>query len=109
MLLGKAIIEEAELGRHIASKEEFYLWCDNMIPEEFRHVKEIRDNQRYLCTLILRKSDKVAWDKKKDLIISILTETRVTGLTDSCIEVSQLSDYIGRPLMEKYLRRMNKQ
>lgn len=105
MLLGVFNVEENELIRHVNSKDEFYAYCDSLVPKEFRHCKEILNNQRYLCTLILRKSKKVGWDIKKDLIISILSEVRVVGLTDSCIEVSQLYLYISKKDMEEFRRR----
>lgn len=105
MLLGKAVIEGAELKAHISSLEDFYGYCDSLVPEEFRHLKQIRDNQRYLCAMVLRKSNLVPWDKKKDLLVSIMSETRVIGLTDVCIDISQLYEYISRKRMEKYKRR----
>lgn len=105
MLLGKALIDENVLKRHVSSLAEFYNYCDSLIPEDFRHVSQLRDNQRYLCTLLLRKSEKIPWEVKKDIITAVMSSTRVTGLTDSCIEVSQLYEYISKDKMEGYKRR----
>lgn len=105
MLLGKSLIDENVLKTKLGSLEIYYNYCDSLIPEEFRHIEQLKYNQRYLCTLVLRKSERIPWDMKKDIIVAVMSETRVAGLTDSCIELSQLHEYISRDKMEKYKRR----
>lgn len=106
MLLGKSDVDIIELRKHMVDYETYCAYCDSLIPEEFRHVKELCDNQRYYCAMNIRKSEDIPWDKKKDLIVTVMSNVTVTGLTDMCIDIETLKPYMGRARMEKFFRRL---
>lgn len=103
MLVGKASIKMDELERHSRSAEELTEYADSLVPEEFRHNLSICYNQRYLCCVHLRKSARVSWDRKKEVIDKVLAECRIVGYTDSLIEISRLYMYVDLECVMKYL------
>lgn len=105
MIVGQSLINEAELAKHLSSYEEFCNYCDNLIPNGYRHRIDISMNQRYYCALLIRKNKYITWDIKKDLINTIMANNKVTGFTNSVIDVSLLSSFIDERRMMRYDRR----
>jgi len=102
MIVGTSSVDEQELSRHVDTITEFYAYCDSLVPREFRHNKKIRDNQRYVCALMIRKNNEIKWDRKKYLINQVMRESKVTGYTDTLHDVEEIFEFASKKLMDKY-------
>lgn len=105
MIVGNGSITIADVESHSASADVLIEYSDSLIPEEYKHIKEIRDNQRYLCCLLLRQSSTVPWDRKKEILDRVLYDTRITGFTDSVVEARSVWDFVDRSRLEMYRRK----
>lgn len=103
MLVGRSGIKMDELERNVHSAEELIEYADSLVPEEFRHNEKICSNQRYLCCMHLRKSGKISWDRKKEIIDKVLKGCMITGYADSLVEVSRIYMYVDLKKVLKYL------
>lgn len=104
MLVGKINIDVEKLKKNTYSKEMFCAYCDSLVPAEFRHRKEIINNQRYICCLVMRNSKLISWDVKKPLINEVMKGLRITGYTDTLLEVGSLFDYTDVKRVNKFRR-----
>lgn len=92
MIVGKSDVSIDELLGHISSVEEFCRYSDSLVPEIFRSVAGIVGNQRYLCCLVIRNSDKVSWDTKKKVLPLFFSKSKLCGYVDYVIEAHDLLD-----------------
>lgn len=106
MLVGKSNVNLQELLAHTATAEAFIEYSDSLVPSEFRHVKAIIDNQRYLCCLLLRQSKSISWDKKKEILDCVLYDVHIVGYTNCVIEVGTLFALTNRENVNKYYRKV---
>lgn len=105
MLVGKTDVDVRELEVRARDKEEFIKYSDSLIPKDFIHIKAVIDNQRYLCCLLIRASNKVSWEVKKELLDRIMPEISIVGFTDTLIEVNTLFGIANMDKVEKYYRK----
>lgn len=92
MIVGKISVEEEDLVQHVNTSQEFMDFCASLVPQEFRHVQGIIENQEYYCCLLLRQVQQLSWPKKREIINSVMSKVRIVGYVDSVIEVSNLWD-----------------
>ena len=102
MIVGRADITLEDVEKHIKDVEQFINYSDSLVPEEFKHVTAIIHNQRYLCCLILRTSQRVSWDKKKEIIDNVMFGIRIVGYTDEVISARVLLDLADQEKLNKY-------
>lgn len=102
MIIGVADIPESEITKHIQSVEEFCVYCEQLVPEEYRHIKAIVDNQKYYCCLILRQITGISWPKKRGLINVVMSSVQIVGYVDSVVEVSVLNDMVNRERLRAF-------
>lgn len=105
MIVGQSLVDEKELSRHLSSYEEFIEYCDELVPNGYRHRQDICMNQRYYCALLIRKNKLISWDVKKDLLNTIMSNNKVIGFTNAVIDVSLLNSFIDERRMMRYDRR----
>lgn len=105
MIIGMADIPEAEITKHVQSVEGFCAYCEQLVPEEYRHVQAIVDNQKYYCCLVVRRIAGISWSKKRELIGTVMCGVRVIGYVDSVIEVSMLNDMVNRERLQAFKER----
>lgn len=105
MLVGKADIDLRELEVRAGDKDKFLDYVDSLVPIDFKHIPSIVSNQRYICCQLLRTSNKVSWEVKKDLIDSIMLQISIVGYTDSLIEANTLFGVINKDKVLKYRRK----
>lgn len=96
MIVGTSKIDDLELSKHIDSTDDFKQYCISLVPEEFRHLEAIISNQMYICCLYLRRSNRVSWDIKKDIINEVLREVHIVGCTNELINVTEILMYLER-------------
>lgn len=105
MLVGKADVNIRELVVRCKKEEELLNYMDSLVPEGFRHIRAIVDNQRYICCLYIRASKVIPWDVKKDLLNNIMSKLTVVGYTNILIETSMLYSIANMDRIEKYYRK----
>lgn len=105
MLVGCSNITSEDVSTHSKSVETLFKYADSLVPEEYRNCAGIRDNQRYMCCMLLRKSTTVSWDKKKALLNEALPQIRISGLADSIVSVELLSRYADRKRLDSFLKK----
>ncbi|MDE5639923.1 MAG: hypothetical protein K2I47_09130, partial [Odoribacter sp.] len=72
------------------------------MPEEYRHVRAIVDNQKYYCCLVVRQIAGIAWPKKRELINAVMRDVQIVGYVDCVIEVSILNDMVDRQRLRAF-------
>lgn len=105
MIVGEVNVTVEDVATHSSSYEKLIEFSDNLIPSEWRHVPAIRDNQRYLCALLLRKCSSITWDKKKPIIDRILSEVRVVGYVNELFDAKQIWSEVSVEGVMKYYER----
>lgn len=104
MIVGNSNLSIEDVTNHSNSYEELIEFSDLQIPEEWRHVQAIIDNQRYVCALLLRKSS-LKWDKKKPIIDRIMSEVSVVGYSDTLYDAKTIWSEISREGVRNYYER----
>ena len=104
MLVGKSDVAIQELERRVKDVEEFKKYCDSLVPEEFKHISAIRNNQRYICCLILRTSKCIPWNIKLSCINRVMQDIQIVCYTDMLIEVDILLGMIDKERVNKMWR-----
>ena len=105
MIVGKVEVDVSVLAKHIKNKEEFLAYCDSLVPSEFRHNEHIINNQRYLCCLLLRKTNYVPWSQKKELLDEVMSSIRIVGYVDILIEANVIFSMVDNSKLNKYARK----
>lgn len=101
MLVGKCDVALQELEYRAKNAEEFKKYSDSLVPEDFRHIIAILNNQRYVCCLILRTSKIIPWDVKSTCINNVMRDIQIIGYTDMLIEIDMLLGMINKERIEK--------
>ena len=105
MIVGKAGLTAKEVEKHCASYEELISFSDSLIPEEWRHLQAILDNQRYICALLLRSCSNVKWEKKKPIIDRILSECSIVGYADTLYDAKVIWSELNKERVHEYYER----
>ena len=103
MLVGK-IVTIHDLVGHLSSVDDFREFSNSLIPDEFKHVSEIRSNQLYVNLLVLRSSTTIDWQTKKKIIDELMPTIKVVGYTNQLIEVKTLLNIANKSKLLKYRR-----
>ena len=107
MLVGQSNVSIAELEKNARDLDAFKKYCDSLVPEDFRHVSSIVNNQRYICAMMLRNSSHVTWKQKKDIVDEIMRGIRIVGYTDQVIDLSVLLNRVDVKRLEMYFQKEN--
>lgn len=94
MIIGTTQVSLLELQKHIDSARNFMLYAEALVPERYRHVKEIVDNQVYYNLLIIRKAESIQWKIKKDLIDEVMGKIFIKGFMDVIFDVATLETQV---------------
>lgn len=90
MIIGSSSVNNAELIKCSKSYDDFLAYCKKLVPQEFRHVDVIINNQCYFCALKLRSCKEVSWEVKKPLCNEVLRKHQICGGLNEIIEVGNL-------------------
>lgn len=104
MIVGNSNITIEDVVNHSRSYEELIEYSDSQIPIEWRHITEIVNNQRYVCALLLRKSN-VKWDKKKPIIDRIMSEVTIVGYTNTLYDAKAIWGELDVKEVQSYYER----
>lgn len=96
MIVGTSKIDTIELAKHTKSCDDFKEYCISLVPEQFRHLQVVVNNQIYICCLYLRRCNNVDWSRKKEIIKSVLEEVHVVGCTNELIDIGDIIMYLER-------------
>lgn len=104
MIVGKKEIDYSELKSACASPDKLVQFADGLVPTPLRHLREIRDNQRYLVALQVRNIQSFSWKKKQVLCEALLQDVRVKGVVDVLYDYTDLLRVIDREAFTRYLK-----
>lgn len=90
MLVGLAAVDVSECIKRTKTYDDFRAYCTSLIPRDFQHVDAIVNNQCYLCCILLRKSDTMTWEQKREFCNMVMSKISTVGYVDCIIEVSSL-------------------
>lgn len=102
MIIGSMQVEVQELRKYLSSVPVFREYAKSLVPEEYRHIKEIVDNQVYYNLLVLRKTESIHWQVKKELIIEIANSVKLTGLIDKVFDIAALEHCVNEERVRKF-------
>lgn len=102
MIIGTMAIDTEALVKNSKTAEQFNKFCESLVPEEFRHIHAITDNQKYICCMIYRRLKNVAWPKKRELLNEVLRGLHIIGFADMIIEASSLMGMVDQKRIEKF-------
>ena len=108
MIVGKRDVDINELLKHSNSTDEFLEYADSLVPLAFRKVTGIIGNQRYLCCLVFRNSERVSWDRKKQMLPILFSKSKICGYIDCVIEAGDLLDMANLDRVLEYGRKENR-
>ncbi len=94
MIIGTIHVNEQSLVRSADTVERFCEYCKQLVPEEYRHVQAIVENQQYYCCLLLRRLESISWSRKREIINGVMRSIRIVGYTDSLVEATSLAQYV---------------
>ena len=103
MIVGKIDVPLKELAVRMSDVDKFCEYCDSLVPQEYQHVQIIKDNQRYLCCLYLRKLDTKNWKARQRFMDEVMSKCSVVGYASSLIEVGTLIPMCDKNKLQKYI------
>jgi hypothetical protein len=106
MFIGSYKIDIDYLKRIYRKPELVKEYSNSLIPKEFVHIKELRDNQLYYICMSLRKIGILDYKELNESINIILKGLRITGYADELIEVSVIYNLINKDKLDVYLERL---
>lgn len=106
MLIGTSKISNG-LERHIDSYEDFMEYAKSLVPQEYRHNTALIHNQAYFNAMTLRKATYIPWEKKKELLETVMKSITVSGYTDVIIDIDAIYDYVDNKRVDKFWRKLN--
>lgn len=94
VIVGTIHVDEKLLVKSADTVSHFCEYCEGLVPEEYRHVRAIVENQQYYCCLLLRRVDSLSWSRKREIIDGVMKGIKIVGYTDSLIEAAGLAQYV---------------
>lgn len=106
MIIGSTNVDKSFLMRNFKYTDKIIEYSNSLIPDEFRHIKELRDNQLYYICMTLRKLGLSDYRALHNSIHTLLKGVRITGYVDDVLEVSLLYNLVNRDKVNLYLERL---
>ena len=103
MLVGKFDISPEDVGKHTDSIKSFLDYSDSFVPVEFSHLEKVLENQRYLCCMLLRRSENVSWTIKNNILNHVLSHISICGFADSLIDIGTIYNFVDMKKVDRYL------
>lgn len=106
MFVGSSNIDSEYLRKIYRDPLKIIEYSNSLIPKEFKHVKELQDNQLYLICMSLRK---LGIRDFKDLQLTtkeLLKGLRITGYVDDVVDISFIYNIVNMDKVKLYLERL---
>jgi len=108
LLVGNSKVTVLDIERNCWDVDSFIKYSDSLIPEEFRSVQAIVDNQRYLNCLLLRKSKKLSFEQKNKILNEIMKNISIVGYCNEVEDISAVYSLVNEKLVSKYKTHIDK-
>ena len=108
MFIGSKDLDLDFLRKNFYNIEKLKNYSNSLIPEEFRHLDQIQDNQLYYIVLNLRKIGITDYRKLKSVTRELLSGIKIMGYVNSVIEVTSLYSIVNIDRVNLLLERLNK-
>lgn len=91
MVVANKNIDIKELISRVDSKESLMRFIDEQIPNIYKHIIEIKQNQLILTALMLRNYQHIAYAKKERILGWILSEKpQIFGTSNTIMDIDDL-------------------
>lgn len=106
MIIGSSVIDYGILCSCYPSISKIKRYSNSLIPQEFRGIKQIEDNQLYYVTLSLRKMPTITdYKLLKKVIAELMDGVLIIGYSNEVIELSNIWQYVDYDIVTRYLER----
>ena len=106
MIVGSTKIDYEFLRRNYKNVENIKRYIVGCIPERFRHVRQIYDNQTYYVCMCLRKVGITDYKELHATLHSLLSGVKITGYVDFVVECEFLLQLSNKDKLNLYLERL---
>lgn len=106
MIVGKTSLDKVLLKKIYREPDKVGEYSNSLIPKEFRHLKEIQDNQIYLVCMTLRKIGITDYKVVHSTVNVLLRGVRITGYVDELVEVEELYSIVNIERTKLFLERL---
>lgn len=106
MFVGSTNIDKDKLRRIFKDPSLVKAYSDSLIPEEFRHIRELQDNQLYIVAMTIRRIGLNDYKAMEKSINQLLKGVRITGFTQSLVEISFVYNLVNNDKVNLYLERL---
>jgi hypothetical protein len=106
MFVGTSKLDLAYLRKIFKEPDRIREYSNSLIPPEFSHVRELRDNQLYLICMTIRKLGLNDYREVHSTIHDLLKGVRVTGYVDDIVDISFIYNIVNMDKVNLYLERL---
>lgn len=89
MLVGTTKVNYADMIKKCSTDEEYRAYVDNLIPTWARHIKGIKDNQRYYVALHVRKILSLPYKERAAISQCLIEDIRVEGFLGAFVNIQE--------------------
>lgn len=107
MIVGNKNIDLGKLRRVCKTEESLVNFCESLVPKYVRHISAIRDNQRYLVALHLRRIESIPFKEREYWSNYLTNDIRVTGLLNSIVDFNDLISHTDIRTLVNYITQEN--
>lgn len=106
MFVGSSNIDREYLKKIYRNPDRIREYSNSLIPQEFRHLEILRDNQLYFVCMTLRKIGITDYKTLQNTIRELLKGVRITGYTDEVTDITFLYNIVNMNKVKLYLERL---
>lgn len=106
MFIGSSKLDVAHLRRIFREPDRIREYSNSLIPKEFAHVRELRDNQLYFICMTLRKLGLNDYREVNNTIHDLLKGVRITGYVDDVVDISFIYNIVNIDKVNLYIERL---
>lgn len=106
MFVGSSKLDSNYLKKIFREPDRIREYSDSLIPKEFSHIKELKDNQLYYICMSMRKLGITDYRTLNSTIHELLKGLRVTGYVNSIIDVEFIYNIVNLDKVNLFLERL---
>lgn len=106
MFVGNSKPDISLLRRIFKEPDRIREYSDSLIPKEFMHIRELRDNQLYLICMTIRKLGLNDYREVNNTIHDLLKGVRITGYVDDIVDISFMYNIVNMDKVKLYIERL---
>lgn len=88
----------------LVNKDKIVEYVENMVPR-ILPLKEIKDNQRYYVSLLIRKNSNISYSLREEVCDLLLKDITVSGNQNTILDIDEIMSQCNMSRLIKYLYR----